>query len=304
MRVASLDFGTNTFLCLICDVVGGEIGEVVEDLSEVVRLGEGVHASRRLSPAALLRAEQAMATFRKRMDACGVKKVAAVATSAARDVENGEELFRLAKKYQIPLKIVSGAQEAAFTFHGALVGCLWPAVDVVVVDIGGGSTEVISQKQDRSILAQSFNLGSVRLTELFFPSAPVTGEQLTKCKRFVRDELRSSAEFFSAQQGKIAIAVAGTPTTLAALNLGRDFVAEEIEGRILSLDSLMDWEERFSVMTLQEIQMLTGMHPRRADVILAGTLLLRLLAEHLNIREYVVSTRGVRYGLAKTMDQF
>jgi exopolyphosphatase/guanosine-5'-triphosphate,3'-diphosphate pyrophosphatase len=302
MRVASLDIGTNTFLCLICEVENGRITEIYEDLCEVVRLGEGVHAHRKFSQAALERAEATLTYFRRRMDDLSVEKVSAVATSAARDVSNKQGLLDMAFGLQIPLRIISGKEEARLTFLGAMAGCLWPSTDVVVVDIGGGSTEIISIDANDQVVSHSFDLGVVRLKEMFFHRQPPTAKAYKECEYFVRSELAKYASVFQINKQKFTLAVAGTPTTLAAVSQSIDFSQSQIEGYSLSLAEISQWEERFLSMTLEEIQGLPGMHEKRADVILAGTLLLRMIGDYLDIQEYVVSTRGVRFGLAQSLN--
>jgi exopolyphosphatase/guanosine-5'-triphosphate,3'-diphosphate pyrophosphatase len=114
--------------------------------------------------------------------------------------------------------------------------------------------------------------------------------------------LAKYASVFQINKQKFTLAVAGTPTTLAAVSQSIDFSQSQIEGYSLSLAEISQWEERFLSMTLEEIQGLPGMHEKRADVILAGTLLLRMIGDYLDIQEYVVSTRGVRFGLAQSLN--
>ncbi|MCM2281170.1 MAG: Ppx/GppA family phosphatase [Bdellovibrionaceae bacterium] len=302
MRVAAIDLGTNTFLCLVADVERGEITRVLSDQARVVRLGQGVHGTRRIHPEALARADECLRDFSQEIARhAGVDKIVACATSAARDAENGDELLKIGRKHGIEIEIISGEREAEATYWGtvgggsgdrALVGT------VGIIDVGGGSTEFIVGDAQGIRRRLSVDVGSVRMTELFVASHPVRAEEMAAMAQHIRAKFAQIPQAFARENVSNFIAVAGTPTTLAAVDLGLAFEAEIVHGHRFSVDALKQWTERLAGMTVSERQQLAGMDSRRADVIVAGVLVLRLAAEAFGATALTVSVRGLRYGLA------
>lgn len=297
MRVAALDLGTNTFILLVADVVDGRIENVIHDEVRVVRLGQGVHGSGRLHPEALQRAEECLRDFKAVIDRSGVERTLACATSAARDAENREELIGLGSRYGIPIRTISGEQEAEFTFWGTIRDDLHGPV--VIIDVGGGSTEFILGDRSGPIARKSVDIGSVRLTEMFVSGHPVSASDMMKLFSHIQEKLRDIHAAFPAPAASKLLAVAGTPTTLAAIDIGSGFDAARIDGYILPLAKIRDWIQRLAAMTVAERQALAGMEPKRADVIVAGGLVLMLSCQCFNAREVEVSVRGLRYGIAR-----
>ncbi len=301
MRYAALDLGSNTFLLLICEFDAKGI-KVLSDETRVVRLGQGVNASKKLNPEALQRAEECFKEFSKKIKEYSVDQVRAVATSAARDAENGQELLSLGDKYGIPIEILSGQEEAEMTYLGATFDL--PSSDpLTVIDVGGGSTEIMGRSDSGNIQGCSVNVGSVRLTELFVSKHPVSSDELSKLKeyavqQFVRN--RDALDFVSSSK---VVAVAGTPTTLACLEIASAFDEERVHQTTLTLEKLQYWQNKFADLSVDQIKALPGMSPKRADVILAGTTILIAACEVLAVREILVSTKGVRYGLALSMEK-
>jgi exopolyphosphatase/guanosine-5'-triphosphate,3'-diphosphate pyrophosphatase len=298
-RVAALDFGTNTFLLLIADVKDGEIKKILHDEVKVVRLGQGVHDSRKFHPEALERADQCLSGFSKKIAELKVDAVLACATSAARDVSNADELFKITKRYNIPLEIVSGDREAELTFMGTIAGSL--KEPVAIVDVGGGSTEFIVGDAKGLRARQSVDLGSVRLTELFVTKHPIPAPELSEMSSYIQNKLSELKKLVSSARFDRVIAVAGTPTTIAAVDQGMPFETDRVDGYVLSLDRLRHWSEKMALMTVEERQKLAGMEPKRADVIVAGIMILMAGAAAIGAREIIVSTRGLRYGIAREL---
>ena len=146
MKVAALDLGSNTFLCLIAEVQSAGIVKIYSDHSEVVRLGQELEKTKSFHPEALIRADVCLRRYSEIIKTEKIDRILAMATSAARDAKNSEELFKLAAKYAIPLEIVPGDREAQITYQGAVSGNFENAMDTMVIDIGGGSTEIIYGK--------------------------------------------------------------------------------------------------------------------------------------------------------------
>jgi exopolyphosphatase/guanosine-5'-triphosphate,3'-diphosphate pyrophosphatase len=302
MRVAALDLGSNTSLLLVADVENGAIEKVVHDETTITKMGQGVHANRKLHPEALERLEECFARYRKTIVdlKCGV--VLAVATSAARDVSNGHLLIELGQKYDIPIHIISGDKEAALTFKGAICDRPGEAGDgIAVIDVGGGSTEVITGIRGNAV-GQSVDVGSVRLTELFIKHHPVSKTEREAVEKYAREAFAKAV--LSDQPIREVIAVAGTPTTLAAVDQQVEFSEEKVNGYKLSLNTIDSWTTKMAAMTVEEREELPGMQPKRADVIVAGAIILASAMRRLARQEVTVSTRGVRYGVALAWQEF
>ena len=299
MRVAAIDLGTNTFLLLVADVTGGRIDKVVHDEARVIRLGQGVNQTKRLHPEAMQRAEACFRDFSHTIQKLGVDQVRAAATSAARDVENGAELIELGARYGIPIDIISGEKEAELTFWGTFREELkGPAV---IIDTGGGSTEYILGDQTGLVARASLDIGSVRLTEMFVTNHPIESSEVLKMSTYIQDRVATLRNRFPIALGTKLVAVAGTPTTLAAIDQGHAFESERVDGHILKLTKVRQFVQTMAAMTMEERQQLAGMEPKRADVIVAGALILMLSCQALGASEMEVSVRGLRYGLARKL---
>ncbi len=300
MRVASLDLGSNTSLLLIADMEGSRVTKVVLDETTITKMGQGVHASRSFHPDALIRMRECLADYSLKIKSNHCDKVIAVATSAARDVANGSELIEMGRELGIPIHIIEGSREAELTFNGALSdrasgqGC-------AVVDVGGGSTEVIFQGPE-GLKGQSLDVGSVRLTEMYIKAQPIDRTAMTKISQYVQTEF-AKVKLHGTVITEL-VAVAGTPTTLAALDQQKDFNEDLVNGYKLTVDRIQNWIGKLAKMTIDERQKLPGMQPKRADVIVTGALILAGAVRALGKSEITVSTRGVRYGVAQAWQEF
>lgn len=281
-------------MCLVADVQNGHL-KAVDDQCEIVRLGENVRQAGAFSEGALQRAEDCLKIFKRNIEKFRVEKIAAVATSAARDVANGHKLLDIGKRFSIPIQIIEGKKEADYTFNGVLSG-QDQNKDFVVVDIGGGSTEFAFLKNNKIELT-SLDLGCVRHTEAYLNQDVSSKEQIDKFMSNVRKEL----EGVEVPARKEIIAVAGTPTTLACVKEKKKFDPAWVENSVLTVSELLHMEQTFNSMTLEERKKIPGMEPKRADVILSGCIILRMITEKFGKPSVRVSTRGVRYGLALEM---
>jgi exopolyphosphatase/guanosine-5'-triphosphate,3'-diphosphate pyrophosphatase len=304
VRVAALDLGTNTFLLLIAEVGAAQgssesygIQSVLHDEMKVVRLGQDVAKTLSFHPDALTRAKFCLSEYAKTIAKYKPEKILACATSAARDVANKSALIDIAKELGIPLQIISGDREAELTFRGT-----WKRTAsngrAMIIDVGGGSTEFILGGNDGIIARQSLDIGSVRLTERFVSSHPIKANEMESIARKISLEMqRLRPEILNAKVERL-IAVAGTPTTLAAIEQGQEFEASRIDGQLLSNKSLHAWVKTLAEMTVEKRQALIGMEPKRADVIVAGTMILAQASDAFDRKDFQVSTRGLRYGIA------
>lgn len=294
MKLASLDLGSNTFLCLVSEVENQKVTKIYSDEVEMVRLGQGLSASKKFHPDALVRAKNTLTNFRKTLDREKPEAILAMATSAARDAENKEELFKICKDLNIPLEIIPGEKEAEITYRGGVSG-LTTTGSRLVVDIGGGSTEFIFGEDQKILSGKSLDIGCVRLTEKFISAQPTPQAEIDKLQNFIREQLQQIIKLAS-QAPKEILAVAGTPTTIAQVELG-GFDAAKIDGYILTQQGLETWLKKLTGLSVAE-KIAIGYPEGRADVIIVGVITLLETLKAFNLKELTVSTRGVRYGVA------
>ncbi len=294
MKLASLDLGSNTFLCLVSEIENQKVTKIYSDEVEMVRLGQGLSASKKFHPDALIRAKNTLTNFRKTLDREKPQAILAMATSAARDAENKEELFKICKDLNIPLEIIPGEKEAEITYRGAVSG-LKTAGSRLVVDIGGGSTEFIFGEDQKILAGKSLDIGCVRLTEKFISVQPTPQAEIDKLQNFIREQLQQIIKL-APQMPKEILAVAGTPTTIAQVELG-GFDAAKIDGYVLTEQGLETWLKKLTGLSVAE-KIALGYPEGRADVIIVGVITLLETLKAFNLKELTVSTRGVRYGVA------
>ncbi|MCB0384932.1 MAG: amidohydrolase family protein, partial [Bdellovibrionales bacterium] len=239
MKIAALDLGSNTFLLLLAEVESGKITRIHHDECQVTRLAQAVDVNRAFHPDALVRAERCLKEYGAKIRQFQPDRVLAVATSAARDAQNKDEFFRIANEAGIPVKVITGDLEAKMTFRGA-IDDLVPDGRCRVIDIGGGSTEYIAGQSGGKIHGQSLDMGCVRLTERFVTGHPVKPLEVEKMRLAVGQHLEGLDPAIKQGAGPL-VAVAGTPTTLAAVVLGIEFDSEQIHGFRLSKAVVDGW---------------------------------------------------------------
>ncbi len=295
--ISSIDLGTNTCLMLVAKRESDALA-VISDHATVVRLGEGVDRNRRFSEAAMQRTIDCLKRYASELIRLGgtPSQTVAVATSGSRDSGNREEFFsRVAAETGFHFRLLSGADEAKFTHLGGLLPGMDP-LTTAVIDIGGGSTEFRLASGGMSV-----DMGSVRYTERYLPGDPVTDDEFWRAQAAVDSAILGSglpAWRKSAPSGLELCAVAGTATTLAAWFLGLErFDARKIDGLVLSRGDLHRQVEELKWRTHAERQELPGVEPGRADVLLAGALILWRTLELLEFPGVIISTRGLRYGV-------
>jgi exopolyphosphatase / guanosine-5'-triphosphate,3'-diphosphate pyrophosphatase len=300
-RVAAIDCGTNSIRLLIAEP-DGEAG--LTDLArrlEIVRLGQGVDASGEFRPDALQRTFAAVdeyAELIKKSDV-PVHKVRFVATSAARDVKNRETFFAgIRERLGVLPDVISGETEARLSFIGALSRITPEGEPVLVMDIGGGSTELITGRAEGDMQsAISLDIGSVRVTERFLIQNPVPDHDLERAAEYVDDLLAGSGVGFTSIGTWIG--VAGTATTLAAVYLELErYDRERVHGASIPLPAIEELLHRLARMTIEEIRALPSMHPGRADVITGGALVESRIAARLNVANLIVSESDILDGIA------
>ena len=293
-RVAVVDIGTNSTRLLVADVSGGSVDELDRRLA-ITRLGEGVDARRRLLPVAVARVRNVLVDYRRAADDLGAERTLALATSAVRDAENGEAfLGELEWSYGFATRLLSGHEEALLTFRGVASGRTI-ADSTLVVDVGGGSTELILGGPEGISFHTSLDLGCVRLTERFLHGDPPTAEELEACRAHVRELLRDAAPAEVAPT--TALGVAGTVTTLATLDLGlEEEVPELVHEHRLATSRVERFLGQLGARPVSELRGLRGLHPERAPVIVAGVVLVLETLRHFGLDELAVSERDIMHG--------
>lgn len=297
-RVAAVDLGTNSTRLLVADVADGRLEEVERRLT-ITRLGEGVDTRRRLLPVPIARVRNCLAEYRHALESLGAERTLAVATSAVRDAENGEAfLGEIEWSYGFATRLLSGEDEARLTLRGVAAGRrLEPGT--LVVDVGGGSTELLVAGADGVARSVSLQLGCVRATERFLDSDPPAPHELAACARSVRSLLGERVPDELRERVSGAIGVAGTVTTLAALDLGlAGHDAARIHGHRLSARAVERELERLAALPLGERRAVPGLEPARASVIVAGVLVVREILAHFGLDAIEASERDLLHGAA------
>jgi exopolyphosphatase/guanosine-5'-triphosphate,3'-diphosphate pyrophosphatase len=283
-RVAAVDLGTNTTRLLVADVDGGRL-EPLDRRERITRLGESVDRRHILLPTAIARVRNCLVDYRRAAEALGAERVLAVGTSAVRDADNGEAfLGEVEWSYGFTTRLLDGDEEALTTFRGVAAGRKI-GERTLVVDIGGGSTELIVGGPQGVDSRRSLDVGSVRLTERF-------GDDLDAIAAAVRAALPELSV-----EG--AIGVAGTVATLATLDLGLPgFDRGSVDGHRLSRDGAAEQLDRLAALSLEERRRLPGLDPDRAPVIVAGGVILREVLDRYGLQNVEYSDYDLLDGVA------
>jgi exopolyphosphatase/guanosine-5'-triphosphate,3'-diphosphate pyrophosphatase len=304
VKVAAIDIGTNSVLLLIAETTPSGLVPVVERAT-ITRLGEGVDRTRELAETARARTLGCLLDYAEELARYAPERVAVVGTSAMRDARGGPEFANEAERVLgvVPL-VISGHREAELTFRGTLSG-LGVAGRAAVFDVGGGSTEIVVGNVPSALSppsiesATSLDIGSVRLFERHVRSDPPAPRELEAVRAAVDEALRNEAVV---PADATLVGVAGTVTTLAAIASAIDpYDRARIHGTRLDSETIRALAERLARLSLAERKKLPGLDPRRADVIVAGALLVERFVSWSARSEILVSDRGVRWGLAEEL---
>ncbi len=298
MRIAAFDIGTNTILMLVADVEASGSLRVVRDEHTIARMGKGVDKERRISEQTLERVEGILQSLLDIAKGEGCERIVAGGTSALRDAGNRDEVVSyLRSQLGLEVWVLTPEEEAQFTFRGTVSGSgTGSAVRTGVIDIGGGSTELMVGSGTHADVLTSLDIGAVRLTERWWNGYPASPSALENAGRDIRNALKA----VSVEAGGVTwLGVAGTPTTLAAMALGlAAFGPSRINGHVLTREFVERSFDELSRMTLPQLRSHPQIHPDRADIIVAGTLILREIMRGVRIEEIGVSVRGLRFGMA------
>ncbi len=309
-RRAVIDVGTNSIKLLVADVLGGVVEPVWEE-SEQTRLGAGFFATNRLQPENIAQSAQAVAKFAAKARELQAVSTRVIATSAARDAVNPEELTSAIERAAgLKVEIISGQQEADWAFQGVTTDLELARGPLLMLDVGGGSTEFILGKNGRKTFSRSFQLGTVRLMEKLPHSDPPASSELADCRGFVKHfferevcpELKPALEAVRHPgEAMQLVGTGGTAVILARMEARIDsYDRKLIDGARLSRPQIQSQVERLWGMPLAERKKITGLPQARADVILTGVVIYEAIMEVFDFSELRISSGGMRFAAVQS----
>jgi exopolyphosphatase/guanosine-5'-triphosphate,3'-diphosphate pyrophosphatase len=306
VRVAGVDCGTNSIRLLVADVgASGQLSDVVREM-RIVRLGEGVDETGRLAPEALERTRAALADYADTIRTLGAQRVRMVATSATRDAANRDEFTAMVEdELGVAPEVITGHEEAALSFAGAASVLGHVDGPLLVVDIGGGSTELVRGSHASvvgDLRSYSMDVGCVRMTERHLRCDPPTADQIEATVKDVSAAAEVARLHVRLDSDATFVGVAGTVTTIAAIALSLDsYDADVIHGSRITTGQVHDVTDRLLRMTHMERAALPVMHPGRVDVIGGGALVLRTLVDMTGVDSVIASEHDILDGIALSL---
>lgn len=321
-KYAAIDIGTNSMRILIADVEDGKIKERTKEINPT-RIGASVDKEGMISEVGIERNIEAFHTFVKKAKEYGAEKIWAVATSAVRDAQNGGDFIQRAfEKTGIYIQVISGEKEAELGYIGVAIGMEYSAVDIVkkevekkvqsdeskqlVIDIGGGSTELILGDGPNLLKTISLNMGAVRMTERYITTYPISHIEIENIKRTVVEISKDSiseilrdrtsqvkenrVEQIKEENRARLIGIGGTITTLASLHQELEpYDSDKVHNYKLTKADIAFLVQKLQGLTVEEIKAIKGIHPKRADIIGAGAIILHTIMENLGAESITVS---------------
>jgi exopolyphosphatase/guanosine-5'-triphosphate,3'-diphosphate pyrophosphatase len=296
-RVAVIDVGSNSTRLLVADVDGAV--SVLERQSRVTRLGRGVDLSGQLSDEAIEAACAAIADYVEICDSMGAGRVAAIATSAVRDASNGDAFVaELRERFALSARVLDGEEEARLTYRAATADRP-PSIPTLAIDIGGGSTQIVVGTGAEIAFHASLQAGVVRHTERHISGDPPTAVELEELAADARALIATALDGDDEARASAGIAVAGTPTSLAAVDLGLEpYDPARVHGHVLSLETIQRLLSRFASAPLAERVEVPGLHPDRAPTIIAGCVILVEAMRAFGLGRIQASEHDILYGMA------
>ncbi|MEQ1679046.1 MAG: Ppx/GppA phosphatase family protein [Nitrospira sp.] len=298
-RFAGIDIGTLTCRLLIADLAPGHPLTELRSERRILRLGEGVDQTKRLSPVAMDRVIACLQEWRNVIDGYQVEQSSVVATSAVRDAVNRDEFFeRVKREAGFDVEVISGEEEARRTLLGIRSGLPTGVTDILALDIGGGSTEFILDRPGDKPIVRSINIGVVRLCERVLHHDPPTAEELQQAREWVIRETKAAVATMGDYRQARFVGTAGTVTSLAAMAQKLPtYEPARIHNYVLRLETIRELERALLTRTKAERVGLPGLEKNREEVIAAGTIIVRTIMDALGLRECLVSDLGLREGV-------
>lgn len=311
VRRAVIDVGTNSVKLLVAEISGREVQPVWEE-SRQTRLGKGFYETRRLQPEPIAKTAQAVADFAAKAQELEARSIRVIATSAARDALNSQELTRAIEQASgLKVEVISGEQEAHWAFEGATTDASLAEEPLLLLDVGGGSSEFILGFGAEKHFSHSFELGAVRLLEKIRPADPPSAQQLAACRAWVREFLRREVQpqlqpalqrLRATQPAKPIqlVGTGGTASILGRMEAGLlTYDRQQIEAARLSCRRLTDQVQRLWSLTLDQRMQVPGLPKNRADVILTGTAIYEGILDLFGFAQLRISTRGLRFAAVR-----
>jgi exopolyphosphatase / guanosine-5'-triphosphate,3'-diphosphate pyrophosphatase len=298
MRIAVVDIGTNSTRLLIAEVAGGRVRELVRR-TRVTRLGDGVDESGRLKDEAIERVIATCSEYRDEIERLSPERTVAVLTSAVRDAENGERLERmLRERYGFDAQTISGEREAQLTYLGAVSARSYPS-PLLVLDIGGGSTEFVVGAGREVTFHVSTQAGAVRQSERFLHSDTPTNEELARCSAEIRGEIESAVPPEILSSVLDGVAVAGTPTSFAAIDQRLvPYDPARVDGYRITRERCEQILSELAALPLERRRAVPGLEPARAPTIVAGGVILVESMKAFGLDSVEVSEHDILHGMA------
>ncbi|QJA09941.1 Ppx/GppA family phosphatase [Romboutsia sp. CE17] len=289
MKIGAIDIGTNSMRLLVCDFINDELLNRKKFVN-TTRIGKGVDEYGFISQEAIRRNIDALKEFYKLSKSEGCDYIYCIGTSALRDSKNGDDFVRIAKEeIDIDIEIISGEEESNLGFLGVLKGAN-ENDDILVIDIGGGSTEFILGNMDGIKFSKSENVGALRMTEKFLTTDIVDNYEFDMMSEFIENEIRETLESLKEKHINKLVGIGGTITSLSAINQELEvYSMEKIHNSVVTIDDIENILQNLKKMTLNDKKSLKGLQSKRADIITAGVKILHIIMEKLELREIIVS---------------
>ncbi|MEC9492751.1 Ppx/GppA phosphatase family protein [Flexistipes sp.] len=296
MLAAGVDIGSNSFRLIIADVEDDKLLKIVHEERTITRLAEGLIETGRLKKENIDHSVEVLSSFRKIINEFGVNKFKFVATSAVREAENASEfLDKLAKK-GIYISVIDGKYEGILTFNGVNAAIDTTDENVLIFDIGGGSTELIFVENGKVKTVESTELGVVKLSNLYDFSGIVDGKTIKKVENHVKKVLGNF--YFSEEVVQKAVATAGTATTIAAIDMGlKDYDYRKVNGYTIDISKIKSILKELAGMPLEKRTSVTGLEKGREDLIIGGIIIMLSILDIAGINKVTISDFGVREGI-------
>lgn len=296
MFTAGVDIGSNSFRLIIADVEDNKLLKIVHEERTITRLAEGLIETGRLKKENIDKSVEVLSYFRKKIDEFGINKYKFIATSAVREAENASIfLDKLAEK-GININVIDGKYEGVLTFHGVNAAIDISGENVLIFDIGGGSSELIFVENGKVKTVESTELGVVKLSNLYDFNGIVDGNILSSVENHVKKVLNNF--YFSKEVVQKAVATAGTATTLAAIDMGlADYDYKKVNGYTIDISKIKSILKELAGMPVEKRRLVTGLEKGREDLIIGGIIIMLSILNIVGISKTTISDFGVREGI-------
>ena len=300
MKIAIIDFGTNTFNLLIADTTDTKNIQYIHSSKEAVKLGQGGITRKLITPAAIDRAMSALDKHYQIIKDNKVEKVYAYATSAVREARNGKEFLKSVKeKFDLYVNIIPGDREAELIYKGVRQSCKFTSEKYLILDIGGGSNEFIIADNKKIYWKESFKLGMARQLELFNPGDPISQELIIKIQKFLKEELQSLFEAMETYKPKVLVGASGSFETFYALlkNKYSGKYSNNSATREIFMDDYFDLGEILIKSNIEERRIMPGMEEVRVEMIVLATIFVNFTIEKCGLEKILFSEYALKEGI-------